>query len=211
MKRWTLTAALLLALVAAPGAAANGDPPSDVLPFEDVYLPADPPSQAAGDALRSTVRRAREAGYPIKVAVIGAEIDLGPYARAFRQPQQYANYLVSELPRHSADTQGARILVVTPVGAGIAGPDFSGAERRAARTIQVSTSSTPDQLANATKATVERMADAAGKPIGGGGSGGSGGGVIAAVLIGVLLLAAALAGLAARRRRQAGPTGEEDG
>jgi hypothetical protein len=204
MRRWIIPAALVVALAAAPGAAANGDPPSDVLPFEDLYLPADPPAAATADALRGAVKRAREAGYPIKVAVIAAEVDLGPYANAFKQPQQYANYLVTELPRHSQTAQGARILVVAPVGAGIAGTTFLPEERRAARTVQVPAGATSTQVTEAATKAVERMAAAAGKPIGGsGGSSGSGGGAIAGVVIGALLLAAALAGIAARRRQQA--------
>jgi hypothetical protein len=213
MRRRVLLAALGALLVAAPAAHANGDPPSDVLPFEDVYLPAAPPSPEAGDSLRNAVRRARDAGYPIKVAVIHAEVDLGPLASAYGRPQQYADYLVTELPRHTAASQGARILVVSPAGAGIAGVDFSPKERRAARTIKVTSDATPDQLVKATQSTVERMADAAGKPIGGGGgAGGAGGGLIAAVLIGALVLAAALAGLAARRRQgQSAPDPPEAG
>lgn len=205
-----LIVAAALSLAVAPAAHANGDPPSDVLPFDDVYLPADPPSQRAADSIRRTVRRAREAGYPIKVAVIHAEVDLGPYASAFGRPQQYADYLVTELPRHTSDAVGARILVVTPAGAGIAGVDFNSGERRAARTVRVTTDATPDQMVGAAQRTVERMADAAGKPIGGSGSGGGpGGGAIAAILVGFLVLAAALAGLAARRRQ--GATAAADG
>ncbi|MDX6698222.1 MAG: hypothetical protein QOE65_1619 [Solirubrobacteraceae bacterium] len=195
----------LAALAAAAPAHANGDPPSDVLPFEDLYLPALTPSQKAADGLRKTVDRARAAGYPLKVAVIQAEVDLGPLAAAFTKPQQYADYLVTELPRHTANTVGARILVVTPSGAGIAGVPFSPGERRAARTIRVSTGATSDQVVTATQDTIQRMAKAAGKPIGSGkGAGGSGGGAVAAVLIGALVLAAALAGLAARRRASRG-------
>src|SRR5688572_9589478 len=159
-------------------ASANGDPPSDTLPFEDVYLPAQAPSPSAAEALRATARRARDAGYPVKVAVIGAEADLGPYASALREPQRYADYLVAELPRHSADAQGARIVVVTPSGAGIAGVEFSGDERREERTVEVSTDATPTQLTDAARRTIERMADAAGKDIGGGGGGTAGGAVL---------------------------------
>jgi hypothetical protein len=209
MLRRLAIATALTALVAAPAAHANGDPPSDVLPFEDVYLPAEPPSQDVAESLRGAVRRAREAGYPLKVAVIHAEVDLGPLANAYGRPQQYADYLVTELPRHTASSQGARILVVSPSGAGIAGVEFSPQERRAARTIHVTTGATPDQLVRATQSTVEGMAKAAGKPIGGGGGGGgAGGGLIAAVLIGALVLAAALAGLAARRRQGQAAGGE---
>ncbi len=197
-----IAAAALLALPAA--AAANGDPPSDVLPYEDVSLPAEPPSRASADALRAAVRRAREAGYPLKVAVIHSAIDLGTLASVFGRPQQYADYLVAELPRHNPESEGARILVVMPAGAGIAGTDFGAGERRAARTIRVTTDATPTDLTRAAQSTVERMAGAAGRRIGGaGGSGGGSGGLIAAVLVGVLVLAAALAGLAARRREHA--------
>lgn len=204
MIRRLLIAALLAALALPAAAAANGDPPSDILPFEDLSVPAEPPSRASVDGLRGAVRRAREAGYPVKVAVVHSELDLGTLASAFGQPQQYADYLVTELPRHNPDARGARILVVMPAGAAVAGADFGSGERRAARTIEVSTDATPTRLVDAARTTVERMAAEAGRPIGGAGqSSGPAGGAIAAVLIGALLLAGALAGLAARRRRSA--------
>jgi hypothetical protein len=113
------------------------------------------------------------------------------------------------------DTAAERILVVMPAGAGIAGPGFSPDERKVARTMQVAQGATSTQLVQVAKATVERLAAAGGKPIGGaGGSGGSGGSAIAPILVGVLLLGAAFAGIAARRRQaagaQAGPGKDSD-
>ena len=197
-----IVAMALLALLALPAAAgANGDPPSDVLPFEDVYLPAAAPSSAAAEALRATARRARSAGYPVKVAVIAAEADLGVLASAFREPQRYADYLVTELPRHTTQSGGTRMIVVTPAGVAVAGTGVSPAERRAARTVEVNTNASSTQLTDTAKTAVERVAKAAGKSIGGGGGGGTGGGLIAGVLVGFLVLAVALAGVAARRRQ----------
>ncbi|MDX6651138.1 MAG: hypothetical protein QOJ97_3089 [Solirubrobacteraceae bacterium] len=205
MRRLIFAIALAALLASAPGAAANGDPPSDVLPFEHVYVPSEPASPTAIADLRDAVKRARAAGYLIKVAVIQSEVDLGPLALLFRQPQRYADYMIKEIPRHGVDTAAERILVVMPSGAGIAGPGFGPDERKVARTIQVAQSATSTALVQAATSTVERMAAAAGKPIGGaGGSGGSGGGAIAPILVGVLLLGAAVAGIAARRRQGAG-------
>ena len=192
----------VLAILALPGAAAaNGDPPSDVLPFEDVYLPAAAPSQGAAAALRATARRARDAGFIVKVAVIGSQADLGVLASAFREPQRYADYLMTELPRHTAEAQYVRTIVVMPSGVAVAGTGVDAAQRRAARTVEVATDASSTQLTETANTAVERVAKAAGKPVGDGGGGGSGGGLIAGVLVGFLVLAAALAGLAARRRQ----------
>src|SRR5207302_3470111 len=74
--------ALLLAAAAlgaaAPAALADADPPSDVLLLQSVYYPYQPP---VSDKLRRTLDKvvldARQAGYPVKVALVESTVDLG--------------------------------------------------------------------------------------------------------------------------------------
>jgi hypothetical protein len=198
--------------VAAPAALANGDPPSNVLIAQDVYTPADPAPPALARELRQAAARARDAGYPTKVAVVRTNLDLGNVPQALDQPQQYADYLVTDLRGPSHVTDDFAVLVVTPSGAGIAGKSFNSGERRAARTIAVSTGAGSGDLVRAATATLEKMAAAGGHSIGGAGSGGGGGSsgaMIAAVLVGLLALTAvAILAARARRRGEAPPADE---
>jgi hypothetical protein len=194
------------ALAPPPGALANGDPPSDVLLTADVYPPAEPASPALVRGLQAAARRAKAAGYPAKVAVVQSQIDLGNLAQAFGRPQQYADYLASDLRNHPDNVPPEfALLVVMPAGAGIAGKAFVTDERKAARTINVRSGATSNELVRAATAALEKMASAGGHPIGGAGAskrGGSGAGVIIGVLGGLLALTA-VAVLAARARRRA--------
>jgi hypothetical protein len=204
-------ALLLLALAAAsPGALANGDPPSQMLIREDVYPPAEHAAPALVRDLQATARKARDAGYPAKVAVVQSQLDLGNLGTAFGKPQEYADYLAGDLGTHPDVPDQFSLLVVMPAGAGIAGKQFSGDERQAARTIDVSAGANSDQLVRAAQTTLEKMAAAGGHSIGG--AGGSGGGSSAGVVIGVLgglLLLTVLLVAASRARRQAAPEAEE--
>jgi hypothetical protein len=94
-----LLAGSLAALAfAAVAARADGDPASDVLYFQDVFLPYQ--VAAAGEAaadLAGAVAEANKAGYKIKVAVIASPQDLGVMATIFGRPQLYARFLGAEL------------------------------------------------------------------------------------------------------------------
>jgi hypothetical protein len=208
----TAALALVLLIVAAGSASAalaNGDPPSDVLLSADVYPPTEPASPALVQALKAAAQRAKSAGYPSKVAVVQSEIDLGTLVQAFNKPQQYADYLASDLRNHpDSVSSDFALLVVMPAQAGIAGKAFDGGERKAARTINVRSGATSNELVRAATATLEKMAAAGGHPIGGAGGSAGGGGSSAGVVIGVLgglLLLTAVAVLAARARRRAEP------
>ena len=209
------TAALALGLLivaagSAPAAMANGDPPSDVLLGADVYPPTEPAAPALVRSLKSAAQRAKSAGYPSKVAIVQSEVDLGNLVQAFNKPQQYADYLAADLRNHPDSVpQEFALLVVMPAGAGIAGKGFNEGERKAARTINVRSGATPDELVRAATTTLEKMAAAGGHPIGGAGGSGEGGGSSAGLVIGVLgglLLLTAVAILGTRARRRGAPT-----
>jgi hypothetical protein len=202
-----LAAAGLAAAVASPAALANGDPPSNILITKDVYTPAVAASPASIAKLNDAVVRAQRVGYPLKVAVVKTALDLGNVPQALNRPQQYANYLLGDLHGPSSVSGDFAVLVVTPYGSGIAGKNFNGDEREAARTVDVNTSASATKLVNAATTTVEKLAAAGGHSIGGAGNsegGGSSGVVIVAVLVGLLALTAvAILGSRARRRGHA--------
>jgi hypothetical protein len=111
--------ALLLAVAAALAvtagtARADGDPASDVLAFQDVYLPFQAPSQAAKGRLADAIAASNRAGRPIKVAVIATAQDLGSIPSLFGKPAQYAHFLGLELPFYPS-----RLLIVMPAGFGV--------------------------------------------------------------------------------------------
>jgi hypothetical protein len=111
-RRVLVLAALLLLCVPAV-ARANGDPASDYLLVQNVFLPfnakVDP---AASKELADTIRVANDKNFKMKVAVIGSRYDLGTAFSLFNQAQKYAQFLGLEL---SIQYHG-RLLVVMPNG-----------------------------------------------------------------------------------------------
>lgn len=103
-----------LALVA-PAVRADGDPASDVLYFQDVFLPFPAPSAPASQKLATAVSAANNGGFRIKVAVIASAQDLGSVPSLFGRPQLYAQFLGIELQSFYKE----RLLVVMPSGFGI--------------------------------------------------------------------------------------------
>jgi hypothetical protein len=95
---------------------ADGDPASDVLATQPLFLAADggfPQSQAA--QLRELLASARRAGVPIRVALIATQADLGSVTELWRQPQNYASFLGQEL----AQVYRGTVVVVMPNGTGV--------------------------------------------------------------------------------------------
>ncbi len=95
--RHLAVAAALAALAAAGTATADGDPASDFLIQQDVFLPYPPPSPAAEHALDAAVRSVSAKGDRVKVAVIASRQDLGAVPSLFGHPQQYASFLAAEI------------------------------------------------------------------------------------------------------------------
>jgi hypothetical protein len=123
VRRRPLSAAAMVALLAVaalaalPGRAlADGDPASDVLLFQSVFLPYETPSPAVSGQLGGVVKAAGDGGYPIKVAVIQSPADLGSAGALFGRPQQYAIFLEKELRLKPKE----KLLVVMPQGYGVA-------------------------------------------------------------------------------------------
>jgi len=120
---------LLLAAGGHPGSArADGDPASDVLYAENVFLPQDAsmsPNQQA--QLGALLQAAQRSGYRIKVALIASPTDLGSVTPLWDQPRNYALFLGQEL---SLVYRGV-LLVIMPNGFGLYGPGPVAAEQSA--------------------------------------------------------------------------------
>lgn len=124
MKRALVAAALVGALLCGfcSSALADGDPASDYLLGQQVFVllqqNGTPPAQKA---LTEVVAKANKAGYPIRVAVISSEYDLGSVSVLWGKPRTYARFLGIEL---SLAYKGL-LLVVMPSGFGVNWPGHS--------------------------------------------------------------------------------------
>jgi len=115
-------AALVAALIAfawawhAAPARADGDPASDVLATQALFLPQDAGATPAQRAqLTALLQNAARRGYPIRVALVASAADLGSVTALWRQPATYARFLGQEL----AFVHKGPLLVVMPNGFGL--------------------------------------------------------------------------------------------
>lgn len=186
---------------------ADGDPASDVLAKDRVFWPYDVKVPAESRAkLNDTVTAVTRNGFPVRVAMVQNEFDLGSVGVLFGHPQDYSKFLAQGLANFNRDW----VIVVMPNGYGIyrcvpivrdegyldpcekAAP--SQAEQQVLRTLAPIERSRVD-IAAAAEAAVRAVAVQRGV------SASSGGGVLAPVVgacVGILLVLA----VAARRRRR---------
>jgi hypothetical protein len=154
VKRLLILAVLVLA--AAFGAAtaqADGDPASDILVFQDVYLPYPKPSPDLGSALNTAVASVNKDGMKLKVAEIATAGDLGTARSLFGRPADYAKFLGTEL---SYNYDGL-LLVVMPAGFGLFKQDADTARfEHAVSSVNLNVSNVDDLTRTAT-AAVHRL------------------------------------------------------
>ena len=115
----TFAAALAVALVAVAfgvgPARADGDPASDILLVDNVFLTYSVDvSPEAKTSLEQAVAKASHTGFRIKVAVVADPADLGAVPSLFGKPQIYAKFLGTEISFQYTN----RLLVVMPSGFG---------------------------------------------------------------------------------------------
>jgi hypothetical protein len=104
-----------LAAVAAQSARADGDPASDYLLVQRVFVPYEGAGASAQQhELTKAVSAANKAGFKIRVAVIFSNYDLGSVTSLWRKPQTYARFLGFEL----SFVYKQRLLIVMPNGFG---------------------------------------------------------------------------------------------
>jgi len=157
MRRALLIAAVA-ALLAVPAAQANGDPASDVLITQQVFIPFEAPiSTSAKDELIKTVAAANERGYKIRVAVIAFTGDLGTAVSLWRHPQSYSKFLGSEL----AFVYSNRLLISMPSGFGFYRGRKPVAKEQAV-VVKIPAGKTPTELTESTTKAVRALAAADG-------------------------------------------------
>lgn len=109
-------AVTLAGLAAVPVAAADGDPASDYLITQPMFVPfGNDTTKPKAVELERLLVNARSQGFGLKVAVIASPYDLGSVPVLYRQPQRYADFLGEE------DVYFFRqeLLVVMPNGYGL--------------------------------------------------------------------------------------------
>jgi hypothetical protein len=197
-----LAVAAAVALLPAQ-ARADGDPASDVLLLQDVYLPYAPGVPPdLGRTITDLLKATRKAGFPLKVAIVADPKDLGAVPQFFGRPQSYAPFLESEIAFNTKKP----LLVVMPSGYGAAGLP-SGSEN-GLKGLAPPKSAGGDNLGRAAVDAIVKLSKAAGKPVPAptlpkAGGGGGGGGTSPLIVFGVPVALLALGGaLASLRRRQ---------
>jgi hypothetical protein len=202
-----ITLAALVYLVAPPLARADGDPASDVLLGQNVFFPYAQPSRKVEDELYSVTNAAQRAGFPLRIALIQSKIDLGAIPQYFGRPEIYARYLSYEI----GTAVSGQVLVVMANGFGRA-INYHPLSLASLAGIHIGKGS--DGLGIAAVAAAERLAAAAGHPLGAGAAsqsvelGGSSAQIsqafdILLVLFGLTALALIAAAVARRRRARA--------
>jgi hypothetical protein len=149
------------AAIAPATARADGDPASDVLATQSLFLPWDADVPATRQArLSAVLSDAEHAGYEVRVALIASRADLGSVGALWQRPQSYAEFLAQEI---SLLYRGP-LLVAMPDGFGVRGAGVSEVS------IRVALAGIPAprgphggaQLAEDTILAVRRLAGAAG-------------------------------------------------
>jgi cytochrome oxidase Cu insertion factor (SCO1/SenC/PrrC family) len=119
-RRAVLAVALALLCVCAlgglaPAARADGDPGSDVLVYQNLFVAADSNISIAQQVeLGDLLTAASRGGFTIRVAIIAAPADLGAITQLWKKPASYASFLGIELSL----AYSQRLLVVMPDGFG---------------------------------------------------------------------------------------------
>ncbi len=148
--------AAAIALQPAAPARADGDPCSDYLLVGSLCVPNNPrPSQPQIDRTQKTIDAAKQAGYEIRVAVIGSPTDLGSVPVFFGRPAPYAKFLDAELQ----SAWKGKLLVVMAAGYGVrehTKPYLAGV--KALHGLPPPANGTPDALMAAATVAVRKLA-----------------------------------------------------
>ena len=151
-------AVAILAAAAAQTARADGDPASDYLLGQKVFLPFDAKFPAKQSAqLTGIVDAANKAGFKIRVAVIWSDYDMGSVTSLYRRPKTYAKFLGLEI----GFVYKQRLLVVMPNGFGFNWPKHPSAAEYALLS-KIAVPPGPTGLLAAATAAVRKLAAAGG-------------------------------------------------
>ena len=156
--RRTFAAAALLALLMVAPARADGDPASDILYGDNVFLSlVSPQVNAKGKVLEELTAAAAQRGLPLKIAVVEAPTDLGVVPQLFGRAAEYAKFLRAEII--FGRWKGTLIVVMNgkPGGVAVAGPAAPQASARVAL-LKVPAHANLDQLGDVAIAAVQAVA-----------------------------------------------------
>jgi cytochrome oxidase Cu insertion factor (SCO1/SenC/PrrC family)/thiol-disulfide isomerase/thioredoxin len=158
---------LALIVLAAAGARtsiarADGDPGSDVLVSQNLFVAADAGLSVKQQVqLGNVLQTAGRSGFPVRVAIIAHRDDLGAVTALWGQPRAYARFLGQELSL----AYQQRLLVVMPSGFGFNWPGHSAGP--AFRTLaKLAIRPGGSGLLSASQAAVQRLAAASGVKLG---------------------------------------------
>ena len=200
MVRRVLLLLVVVVLYTPAAARANGDPASDYLLLQSIFLPFN--AKVDGDVterLTDTIKEAGKADFPIKVAVIGSRYDLGTAFSLYNKAQRYSEFLGLEL---SFQYQG-RLLVVMPNGYGYSiNGKASPAGIKVVQKLPAPGKDATKQVEGATVA-IRRLAAADGIVVSSGGRGGSETRDRLVIAAGAVALVALLAAIVFYRRERA--------
>ena len=158
-----LALAAALAGTAAETARADGDPASDVLLTDNVFLSFQSPyGSAEGRALEALAKEAKKQAFPMRVAVITQIADLGAIGGLYGKAQRYADFLAREI---TFVYRGTLVVAMNgkPGGFGVHGPGATPAARRALAGMKLPSSSvTAAELARLAAVAMQRVAAASG-------------------------------------------------
>ncbi len=151
-------AGALAACALAGTARADGDPASDYLLAQNVFLPFDAkfPTQKQAQ-LVGLVNAANKAGFKIRVALIWSSYDMGSVTVLWQKPRTYARFLGEEL----SFIYKQRLLIVMPNGFGFSWRKHpSDAEYTVLRKIRIEPGAVG--LLDAAQTAVQQLAAASG-------------------------------------------------
>jgi hypothetical protein len=152
------------ALAAGPfatAARADGDPASDVLATQPLFLPQDAGIPLAQqNQLTALLGAAATSGYQLRVAIIASRTDLGSVTELWRQPQTYARFLGQEL---SLVYRG-QVLVIMPDGFGLESLNLAAPVDRSAL-AGVTIPAGGMGLGTVALTAIQRLADASGHSV----------------------------------------------
>jgi LPXTG-motif cell wall-anchored protein len=155
-----VTAALLVTTLVPALAVADGDPASDVLLGANVFYPYTPSvAPSVQRELNAETAAAKQAGFPVKVALIASPVDLGVIPSVFGKPQTYADFLDQEI----SFVRAQPLLVVMAAGYGVQGIKAPAGAALDGLAKPGGTSST--ELAQAAITAVAKLAAASKHPI----------------------------------------------
>jgi hypothetical protein len=159
--RLLLACGLAVCLAVPAAALADGDPASDFLISQRVFLPyGKQPDAGAVKELQAIVDEANARGFKIRVAVIAQPADLGTVFQLFKKPEKYARFLGQELVFVYRDG----LLIAMPNGFGYARGGAADPKLARALSSLPAPGTDPTKLVEGAGDAVLRLSAAAGHP-----------------------------------------------